>query len=335
VQPRDLAISSWSAARLALEEAGPLEALGTAILDAKAVFDGQDVANIVWAFATLRAANHEEVLRAMCTRALPAMHDFAPRHLVGVAWGLASARVYHTEYFEAAARVAEASRASHWVPQDVANFLWAFAITKCTGVSPMSVVVSHAAKLGWDAFQPQELSISMWSAMTMGVADARPVVHANVQRLLQHAARQVRNAGAKGFEPRHLTNVAWALARWQRHCRLTGLRQECKAAVCRPALRAVAGEASGRLGELNPHELSRFLWALGSEGCLHLRVLAPGLVADLRRPGRLSELDVEELVSVVTVLSWTLERAVWEPKVGQKRHTHPLTSGRRREHRLV
>merc|ERR1719410_1875865 len=148
--------------------------------------------------------------------------------------------------------------------------------------------------------------------MNIGVNDDRPVTHVNVQRLLQHAARQVRNAGASGFEPRHCTNAAWALARWQRHCRLTGVPQECKPAVCRPALRALAAEAIGMLNKFEVKELSRLLWALGSQSCLQLRLFAPGLVPDFQRCGRLDGLDADELISVVTVFSWMLERAVWE-----------------------
>merc|ERR1719507_2706153 len=120
--------------------------------------------------------------------------------------------------------------------------------------------------------------------------------------------------GAQGFEPRHCVNAAWALARWQRHCRLTGLRQECKPATCRPALRALASEGARRVGDMSPYELSRLLWSLGSQGCLHFRLWAPLLSVDFRRPGRLAELDAHAFLSVVTVMSWALERAVWEPR---------------------
>merc|ERR550532_1538138 len=109
--------------------------------------------------------------------------------------------------------------------------------------------------------------------MKLGISDPRPAAHDSVQRLLQHTARQLRAAGARGFEPRHCANAAWALARWQRHCRLTGLRQECKPATCRPALRAVATEAVARIGEFTPRELTRLLWAFGSQACLSFELM--------------------------------------------------------------
>merc|ERR1711865_800066 len=97
-------------------------------------------------------------------------------------------------------------------------------------------------------------------------------------------------------EARHCANAAWALARWQHHCRLTGAGQECRPAVCRPALRVLANEAAGRLHDFSHSELARFLWSLGSQSCLHLSLLPP-VAADMqqrtsRSPGRMSCEDI-------------------------------------------
>lgn len=310
-QPRALAISAWSAAQLRVDGEA-LDSLGDAVVRTRGVFEGQDAANVVWAFATLRPPKHVEVLRAIATKATPLLDQFTPRHLVGIAWGLAVARVQHTEFFAAAAKAAETDKAAHFVPQDVANLLWAYAAARLKTAAPMAALTARTAVLGWDTFAPADTAVAMWAAMSIGVEDRRPATHAHVQRLLHFAARHLRQVGASGFEARHLTNAAWALARWQRHCRLHGLRQQCKAALVRPALRALAQESASRFGEFSSNELSRFLWSLGSESCLRLRVLAPGLVVDFRRPSRLAEMDSGEMMTVATALSWSLERAVWE-----------------------
>merc|ERR1712099_176958 len=96
---------------------------------------------------------------------------------------------------------------------------------------------------------------------------------------------------------------------------------ECKPAVCRPALKAIGNAAIGQLSSFSTTELSRLLWALGSQGCLRLRQFSPALTADLRRPGRLPNMDHDSFISVITVLAWMMERAVWEhaatPSVGK------------------
>lgn len=66
----------------------------------------------------------------------------------------------------------------------------------------------------------------MWSAYRLGVRDGRGASVRAVKRMLQHGAREIRVRQALGFEPRQLMNAAWALARWQRHCRLQGWPQE-------------------------------------------------------------------------------------------------------------
>ena len=66
----------------------------------------------------------------------------------------------------------------------------------------------------------------MWAAYSLGVKDGRGASMRAVKRMLQHGAREIKVRQAQAFEPRHLINAAWALARWQRHCRLTGWPQE-------------------------------------------------------------------------------------------------------------
>merc|ERR1712061_453346 len=100
-------------------------------------------------------------------------------------------------------------------------------------------------------------------------------------------------------------------------------------ATCRPALRVLAAEAATRFGDMSPHELSRLLWALSSQGCLHFRVVAPTLATDLRQPGRLSSLDVDELISVAYAIAWAFERAVLERRFSPSHFGRPHFRRRR------
>lgn len=311
-QPRDLATASWALAKLAVDDPAPLRALVGSVCAKVADFEAQEVATVAWSFATLRSSESRGLCDVLAGIAACNAECYSPRHLVGVLWALGTVRACHQDFVWAAARITSGSQAKDWSPQDVANGMWAFAVLQAAAPAPLPAIGARAAGLGWKAFLPQELSISMWAAVRLGTSDARPAAHDAVRRLLQHSARQLRAAGARGYEPRHCANAAWALAWWQRHCRLTGLPQECKPAVCRPALRALADEAAQQLDKFSARELSRLLWALGSQSCLRLRLFSPRLALDFRRQGRLSEFDHDELLSMTTVLAWMLERAVWE-----------------------
>mmetsp|Transcript_51238 Transcript_51238/g.115073 ORF Transcript_51238/g.115073 Transcript_51238/m.115073 type:complete len:194 (-) Transcript_51238:23-604(-) len=147
--------------------------------------------------------------------------------------------------------------------------------------------------------------------------------------MLQHSAREIRNSGAKDFEPRHIMNAAWALARWQRHCRLLGWPQELKPYVCRPALRILMAEACCRLDHFAARELSRLVWAVSSQSCLRLRETGKPLLEYVQRRDRAPSFDADDLVSLVTSLAWMLERLVWEVPGRRTRSKLPQQPPRR------
>ncbi|CAJ1376714.1 unnamed protein product [Effrenium voratum] len=271
--PRDLAVASWAVARLGLASDSALAALENAAKAAAEEMDGQDLANVCWAFATMRPFRNgsdleDPLLAQLAEVASHKAHTMSPRHLAIVTWSLAKARVRHEDFCWSAAGAVKSSKAAKWLPQDLANFLWAFAVLRLDRqIAPLDVVAARAAELNWDKFRPQELSIAMWAAYSLGIRDFRGSSALAVKRMLQHAAREIRNHGAKDFEPQHLMNAAWALARWQRHCRLNGLPQECKDYVCRPALRVLATEAAHHAHHFRAREMSRLVWALASQSC--------------------------------------------------------------------
>ncbi|CAK8987285.1 Uncharacterized protein SCF082_LOCUS910 [Durusdinium trenchii] len=228
-QPRDLAIASWAAARLSVDafkaDAGHAEAL-QALQEAVKVEASQ---GILWHLAEHSTSR---------------ISAFSPRHLAILTWALAKTKLRHETLMKS----------------DLSNFIWASAVLRCD--SPLEQMASRAAALRWEKFRPQELSIAMWAAYSLGVAERKGSAQRAVKRMLQHGAREIRD-----FEPLHLMNAAWALARWQRHCRLAGLPQECKDYVCRPALRILAAEAAKDFSRFGARELSRLMWAVASQSC--------------------------------------------------------------------
>ena len=53
-------------------------------------FGPQDLANTLWAFATLRLAADRKVLEALEERVLLTAHAFAPQHIANTLWALVS-----------------------------------------------------------------------------------------------------------------------------------------------------------------------------------------------------------------------------------------------------
>ena len=164
-QPRDLAIASWAAAKLNLASADSAEsallALNNAIAASAPRLDGQDMANVGWAFATMQLQVSSELLTALGQEASTKLHQFEPKHMVVFTWALAKTKVHLDDFCWAAANEARQSRANKWMPQDISNFLWAFAVLRCEAPAPLEVLAARAAALHWSKFRPQETSQHM------------------------------------------------------------------------------------------------------------------------------------------------------------------------------
>lgn len=208
-EPRDLAVASWASAKLQLSNCDALQALQDAIQASAERLDGQDVANVCWAFASMDSsvASQPHFFAPLADAAVPKIRDhFSARHVAITCWALAKVRLPHDDFILAAAGAMQGSKADGWMPQDLSNFLWSSAALRCDLPLPLELIAQRAAQLTWQQFKPQELSICMWAAYTLGVVDGRGASIRAVKRMLQHAAREIRVRGAEDFEARHLLN---------------------------------------------------------------------------------------------------------------------------------
>eukprot|EP00927_Polykrikos_kofoidii_P078424 TRINITY_DN75246_c0_g1_i1.p1 TRINITY_DN75246_c0_g1~~TRINITY_DN75246_c0_g1_i1.p1 ORF type:complete len:486 (+),score=61.33 TRINITY_DN75246_c0_g1_i1:157-1614(+) len=326
-KPRNLSIAAWSLARLAFRDDAPLVALATAVCAVAKDFNSQDAANVAWAYARLKSSQPEcqDVLAAIGDRAAEEASIYQSRHIALIAWALASSRLKHQDFYWAVSSTTEASQAAKWSSADLAKLLWSFARVRCDAPPPLEATAARARQFRSELYGLQDVTLLMWAAGTLGATEARPAARMAARQLLDDGATRLRRGGALGLEARHLTSAAWALSRWQRHCRLTGWRQELKSSTCRAALHTLATVVSTRLADFRGDELARFLWALGSQGCLNLSLLAVPLDADLKQrslsftatfytpvPSSGSErnkrgvlLEAEEICTVANALAWT------------------------------
>ena len=114
-EPRDLAIASWASARLELGQVDgcseALQALQDAIHVAAFKLEGQDVANVTWAFATLCPQKAKKLLEKLAQESSIKLKEFSPRHLAITTWSLAKVKVRNDDFMLAAVHVLKRSKA--------------------------------------------------------------------------------------------------------------------------------------------------------------------------------------------------------------------------------
>ena len=94
MKPQEIATLLWASAKMAARstpDAALLAGLQERTLETRAAgFGPQDLANTLWAFATLRLAADRKVLEALEERVLLTAHAFAPQHIANTLWALVS-----------------------------------------------------------------------------------------------------------------------------------------------------------------------------------------------------------------------------------------------------
>ena len=132
-------------------------------------FDAQNLANIVWAFATAKES-HPELFKKVADHivSLDISKLFNPQGLSNIVWAYATAKQSHPLLFN---KIAEAAVKRHheFTPQNIANFLWANATN---GQIDQHVFKSFAptAKALLGRCNEQELSNIAWSYAVANVA---------------------------------------------------------------------------------------------------------------------------------------------------------------------
>ena len=166
-------------------------------------FSPQLISNSLWAFATLKTQPTEHLFAELSLRAEVTFVDFNAQNLANTLWAHATLERQPREQL----LVSLAARAEDVVgemnAQNVANFLWSFSKL---GVSPTSQVwerLEARALVLMYAFTPQLLSNFMLSLAILGWAPREDLLQAMVGRLHGTAAQ---------FNPQDLANSFWAMA---------------------------------------------------------------------------------------------------------------------------
>ncbi|CAE7569666.1 VCPKMT [Symbiodinium sp. CCMP2592] len=287
VPPQNLANALWAAERLVASPGAPQATLAAiarkAMGDPKRLraFSGQHLANIAWAIAKLLtgssaaqllqsagATSQEAFLEPLCSALETRAWDLNAQELSMAAWALGT--VGHDNH--AAARVvAILGEAARWQPegaqglsaQQLATMAWACARLGCRSEAILQDIATAAApKVARGDFNEQDLVNMAWAygRLEFSAEALRKVLAKAATRYLAKTAQSGRRHSGTGFSASQLAVVAWSLARM-------GIRES-------KTLKFIAEEATQRVSELSPRDVTDIVWALA-----HSQTPATGFMA--------------------------------------------------------
>jgi len=108
-------------------------------------FNPQNVANLMWALATMGEKADQELLEAMQGQATATAREFKPQNVANVLWALATmGEKADRKILEAMLNQATAT-AGEFNPQNVANVLWALAVMDDVSYQDTAVLIDRLA----------------------------------------------------------------------------------------------------------------------------------------------------------------------------------------------
>jgi hypothetical protein len=234
-----------------MSAAGKLAADDADVQDTLAALEGQvvrvgpdmkpqEVANAIWAFATLLWEPGAETWAALETAVERVAPDMKPQEVANAAWGFATLGLMPGAEARAALETAVVRVGPNMDPQAASNVAWGFAtLGLMPGAEARAALEAAVVCVGPD-MKPQAVSNVTWGFATLGLmpgADARAALEAAVVRV------------GPDMKPQETANAAWGFATlgWEPR------------ADARAALEA----AVERVGpDMNPQAVSTTLWSV-------------------------------------------------------------------------
>ncbi|CAE7236701.1 VCPKMT [Symbiodinium natans] len=231
-------------------------------------FSGQHLANIAWAIAKLLAGGSaarllkeagatsaEDFLKPICAALAARVGDLNAQELSMAAWALATAGHDNPLAAQVVESLAKASRsqpggANALSAQQLATLAWACARLGCRCEAVlMDIAKAATPRVARGDFNAQDLANMAWAfgRLELSAEGLRKALAKATLRLLAPSSRR---GGGHGFSAPQLAVMAWSLARM-------GLRENETA-----ALKAIAEEATQRVSDLSPRDVTDIVWAL-------------------------------------------------------------------------
>ena len=243
--PQNIANTLWAFATLGKQPDDRLVVGLTArAVEMQGDFNPQEIANTLWAFSTLGRQPNDELVAQLMARAVEVQGDFNPQDIANTLWALATLGRQPSDELVTGltARVAEVQ--GDFNPQNIANTICALATL---GRQPDDKLVvgltAQAVQLQGD-YKAQDIANTLWAFATLGL-------QIDNKLMVGLTTRAVEVQG--GFNSQNIANTLWALA-------TLGHQPDNKLVT---GLTARVVEVQG---DFNPQNIANMLWAFATLG---------------------------------------------------------------------
>lgn len=219
---RQLASSLWACAKLRVRGDVLYETVVTLLPEKLQYFNGQELSNVLWAFARRYSLDQEslcgmegveEVLELLAQQCQWQIRNFTPQGVANVAWSFATMQLYHEGLmWDFKSLLCESIGQMRFKPQELANLIWAFGklqVESCEDVlAALEKPISQ--QLLW--FSPQQLSNILWAIAKLAENRA---CYKKKDILLKRVAKSLTEttaAKAKQLKREELSMSLWAVA---------------------------------------------------------------------------------------------------------------------------
>ncbi|GAB5371275.1 hypothetical protein AAMO2058_001565300 [Amorphochlora amoebiformis] len=164
IEASDLAHAIWAFAKISYQDSEFTDTIKEKISDRISIFDGYDIANILWSLAKLQCEQpNSELLSLLEGCAIDFSSSFKPQGLSNCLWAFATlSHPPSTEFIEASKHYMQ-TQGKRFDAQSISNTLWACAKLEIK-LSPQEIMSLEEGILKvYKEFVPQEISISLWA----------------------------------------------------------------------------------------------------------------------------------------------------------------------------
>ncbi|CAJ1350094.1 unnamed protein product, partial [Effrenium voratum] len=237
--PQNVANAVWALATLRHRQSPVLEVMAARAAAGVADFISQELANSVWAFAKLHFRS-DPLMAAFCAEAMRRMQDessdFDAMCLASISWAFATLGYWDEELLDATGQRLEKCLAS-CKTQELSNLAWGFATLAARQHMATLSAIAGAAVQRIHEFEQQHITNTAWSLARLAV----------VYLPFMEAASGIVREKAHQFDVQGLSNSVWCFAKVLHHGE--------------PACEAIARAAVARAAELTSQEMGNTSWA--------------------------------------------------------------------------
>jgi len=200
--PPDIANTLWALATLGRQ---PDEALVVGLTERALVvchaFSAQDVANTLWAFATQVRQPDDELVAGLT--GLAVLRDMTAHDIANTLWALATLGRQPDEALMAGLMERAFAVRQTFNPQDIAQLLWALATFGRQPSEALLAGLTERVVEVCDDFMPQAIANTLWAFASLGQQPSEVLV----------AGLEARAVAVRGdFKPQEIANTMWAFA---------------------------------------------------------------------------------------------------------------------------